>query len=114
MRPNTNEMGFIGAAGTPPPTDPMFGGKVTIDAGNKVPSRYEGRKFPTTNAPDNKEFRDKLKAYLAEKHGMSDEKFAELEDREWRTIKQVENNIYFFKGLVDDNVEACACYLGYW
>lgn len=106
-------MKFIGSAGTPPPNDPIFSGKVIIDAGNKEPSEYAGHSWPTTNAPDNKEFREKLKAYLSEKWGVSDERFAELEENQWETIKQVENNIYFFHGLVDDNVQACACYLGF-
>lgn len=104
---------YVGASGTPPPTDPIFSGKVIIDAGNKVPSDYSGQKMPTTNAPDNKEFRDALKAYLSEKWGVTEEKFAEIEENEWETIKQVENNIHFFHGLVDDNVKACACYLGF-
>ena len=113
MRPNTSEMKFVGASGTPPPTDPIFSGKVIIDAGNKVPSEYTGQKMPRTNVPDNKEFREKLKAYLSEMWGVSDERFAEIEDSEWKTIKQVENFIYYIHGLVEDNVKACACYLGF-
>lgn len=114
MRPNTDEMKFIGAAGTPPPDDPIFTGKVVIDAGNKVPSTFTGAAMPTKNAPDNKEFREKLKAYLSDKWGVDDARFAEIEDVEWDVIKQVENNIYFFRGLIDDNVKACACYLGFY
>jgi hypothetical protein len=105
---------YVGSRGTPPPTDPIFCGKVIIDAGNKVQSDYVGKPRPSQNAPDNKEFREKLKAYLSEKLGVSDERFAEIESNEWKIIKQVENNIYYRGGLVDDNVSACACHLGFY
>lgn len=114
MRPNEQEMAYLGASGTPPPDDPMFSGKVIIDAGNKVPSDYKGKPMPKNNVPDNKEFREKLKAYLAERWGVTDEQFAKLEDTEWETIKRVENFIYHERGLMDDNIKDCACYLGFY
>lgn len=113
MRPDTSKIGFIGAAGTPSPTSPVFSGRAVIDAGSTEPSAYSGRPMPTTNAPDNREFREKLKAYLADKWGVDDAKFAELEDEKWKRIKAIENNIYFFGGVVEDNVIACACHLGF-
>lgn len=111
---NAENEEFVGSRGTPPPNDPIFSGRVVIDAGNKVPSSFVGKPLPTKNAPDNKEFREKLKAYLAEKWGVDDAKFDEIQDKEWKIIKQVENNIYHFGGLVDDNVQACACHLGFY
>jgi len=114
VRPNEQEMEFLGASGTPPPDDPIFTGRVIVNAGNKVPSEYDGMLWPRKNVPDNKEFREKLKACLAERWGVTDEQFAQLEDTEWKTIKRIENFIYYERGLVDDNVKACACYLGFY
>lgn len=70
--------------------------------------------MPKKNVPDDKEFREKLKAYLAEGWGVTDEQFAQLEDTEWKTIKRVENFISYERGLMDDNIRACACYLGFY
>lgn len=113
MRPNTDVMEYVGASGVPSPNDPIFAGRVVIDAGNKVPSEYTGGARPTKNAPDNKEFREKLKTLLSEKWGVTEVQYAEIEDSRWKTLKRVENNIYYNRGLMDDNVAACACYLGF-
>lgn len=115
MRPNTDEIEYVGSYGLPPPDDPMFGGKVIVSSGNTVSSKsntYETR--PKQNAPDNAEFRNALKEYLVGNGFITEDDFKPLEEREWKKIKIVENHIYYFRGELKPNVESCACLLGFY
>ena len=113
MRPDAVKESFVGCMGTPSPDDPIFTGKAVIDAVNTEPSDYVGKTMPMTNVSDNKEFREALKKYLVEHHGFNDDTFSAIEDEQWKIIKSVENNIYYEHARIEDNVMACANYLGY-
>lgn len=115
MEGEANKNAYVGATGVPPPDDPMFNGRVIISAGNHVVSNshFEGNQ-PTQNAPDNKEFRDKLKQLLVSEGYIREDEFDGIVERNSRKIKRVENFIYYDHGEMDVNVRYCAVFLGYY